>query len=356
MSSRFLNQRLRGLPPYVPGEQPQDGGLVKLNTNEMPFSPSPGVLAALRGEEGRRLNRYPDPEARLFVEALARHCGVKPARVMAGNGSDEILSFAFLAFFGGGKGAVFPDITYGFYPVYARLYGVPYRTIPLAEDFSLRPEDYYAAGANVVIANPNAPTGLALALQQIEGIVRANRDNLVIVDEAYVDFGAQSALPLVERYDNLLVVQTFSKSRALAGARLGFAVAHEEIIRDLNQMRCSTNPYNLDRMSLAVGVAALKDAAYYQDCCRTIIENREWTRSELQRMGFGVLNSRANFLFASHPALGGARLYARLRQEGILVRHFSLPRIENFIRITVGDAEQMQALTAALARILEEDR
>lgn len=354
MSSRFLDGRLRGLPPYVPGEQPKDGRFVKLNTNEMPFPPSPRVLEALGGDTVSRLNRYPDPEAGDFVEALARHYGVDPKNVLAGNGSDEILSFAFLAFFGGGKGAVFPDITYGFYPVYARLYGVPYKQIPLAEDFALRPEDYYGAGAHVVIANPNAPTGMALGLEEIEGILQANRDNLVIVDEAYVDFGAESALPLVKRYDNLLVVQTFSKSRALAGARLGFAVAQEEIIKDLNQMRCSTNPYNLDRMSLAVGVAALEDAAYYEACCRTIAQSREWTTGELRRLGFSVLESKANFLFAAHPAMSGEELYARLRQEGILVRHFAQPRIGDYIRITVGDAGQMEALIAALARILGE--
>lgn len=354
MSSRFLDGRLRGLPPYVPGEQPKDGRFVKLNTNEMPFPPSPRVLEVLRGPEGSRLNRYPDPEAGDFVGALAAHYGVDPQNVLAGNGSDEILSFAFLAFFGGEKGAVFPDITYGFYPVYARLYGVPYKQIPLAEDFRLLPEEYYDAGAHVVIANPNAPTGMALGLEEIEGIIQANRDNLVIVDEAYVDFGAQSAIPLVKRYDNLLVVQTFSKSRALAGARLGFAVAQDEIIKDLNRMRYSTNPYNLDRMSLAVGVAALEDAAYYEACCRTIMENREWAAGELRRLGFGVLESKANFLFASHPAISGADLYAGLRQEGILARHFALPRIADYIRITIGDAGQMQALTAALARILGE--
>ena len=349
--SKFFTERLASLEAYVPGEQPRDRKYIKLNTNESPFPPSPSVIAAAEEEAGR-LQLYSDPECKLIVDKLAELYGVDPSMVIVTNGSDEVLNFAFMAFFDEHRTALFPDITYGFYPVFANLNRVPYEEVPLAPDFSINYTDYLGVGKNVVIANPNAPTGLSLSLSEIEEIVASNPDNVVIIDEAYVDFGGESAYRLCEKYNNLIVTGTFSKSRSLAGARLGFGIACPELIRDLNTVRYSTNPYNVNRMTMACGYRALCDNDYYMANCRTVMENREYTRDKLISLGFNVLPSDANFLFAESPDVSGEELYLALKARGILVRHFSKERIKNFNRITVGTRAEMDALLDAVREIL----
>ena len=352
--SRFFSDRYASLTPYVPGEQPQDRRYLKLNTNESPFPPSPGVLAAVAKESGR-LNLYSDPDARVLREKFAKTYGVAPDRVILSNGSDEILNFAFMAFSDETRPLVFPDVTYGFYPVFAELNRIPYTEISVDDDLSIDPGDYCGKDKKtVVLANPNAPTGRFLPLSGIEKIVSANPDGVVIVDEAYIDFGGESAIPLTEKYDNLLVVGTFSKSRSMAGARLGFAVGSPDLIRDLNTIRNSTNPYNVNRMTLSAGVAALSDAAYYRDNCKKIGASREKTAAELTALGFDVIPSKANFLFARHPEMDGKQLYLTLKERGILIRHFDKPRIRDYNRITVGTEEQMETLVASIKKILDE--
>ena len=352
--SRFFSPRYSSLVPYVPGEQPQDRRYLKLNTNESPFPPSPGVLAAV-AEEAARLNLYSDPDARALCAKMAQTYGVTPDRVIMSNGSDEVLNFAFMAFSSDERPLVFPDLTYGFYPVFANLNRLPYTEIPVKDDLSIDPADYCGEGKKtVVIANPNAPTGRFLPLSEIEKIVSANPDGVVIVDEAYIDFGGESAVPLTDKYDNLLVVGTFSKSRSMAGARLGFAIGAPDLVADLNTIRNSTNPYNVNRMTLAAGVAALDDAAYYRENCEKIVAAREWTTAKLAALGFDVIPSTANFLFARHPAIGGRELYLTLKERGILIRHFDKPRIRDYNRITVGTKEQMRTLVASIETILKE--
>ena len=349
--SRFFTDKLASLTPYTPGEQPRDRAYVKLNTNESPFTPSPGVAAAV-AEACDRLQLYSDPESTALRQKLAQTYGVRPEQVVVTNGSDEALNFAFMAFADEKAPLVFPDITYGFYPVFAQLNNIPYTQIPLKADFSIDSADYMGVGSTVVIANPNAPTGLCLSLAQVEQIVRSNRDNVVIIDEAYVDFGGESAVSLVDRFDNLLVIQTFSKSRSMAGARLGFAIGNETLIADLNTIRYSTNPYNVDAMAEAAGVAALTENSYYMDNVKTIIRNREWTAQQLKELGFRVLDSKANFLFAASDRLGGGALYRELKARGVLVRHFAGERTAPFVRITVGTREQMEILIKNIKDIL----
>ena len=352
--SRFFSDRYATLVPYVPGEQPLDRRYLKLNTNESPYPPSDGVLAAVN-EEGGRLNLYSDPDARALRSRLADSFGVTPDRVIVSNGSDEVLNFAFMAFSSDERPLVFPDLTYGFYPVFANLNRLPYTEIPVKDDLSIDPADYIGKGKKtVVVANPNAPTGLFLPLSEIEKIVSGNPDGVVIVDEAYVDFGGETAIPLTAKYDNLLVVGTYSKSRSMAGARLGFAVGNADLIRDLNTIRNSTNPYNVNRMTLAAGVAALEDDAYYRANCKKIEDARDRTAAKLESLGFTVIPSKANFLFAKTPAIGGEALYLALKERGILIRHFSKPRIADYNRITVGTREQMETLVAAVETILKE--
>ena len=348
--SRFFTEKYADLIPYTPGEQPKDQQYVKLNTNESPFPPSPGVLAAVEAE-AKRLQLYSDPESAELSRAFAASLGLKPSQVLATNGSDEALNFAFMAF---GKELAFPDISYGFYPVFAALNHIPYTEIPLREDLRIAAEDYTGLGKMIVIANPNAPTGLCLSLGEIEAILKANPDQVVLIDEAYVDFGAESAVTLLGEYDNLLICQTFSKSRSLAGARLGFAIGSEALIRDLNTIKYSTNPYNVNRMTAAAGLAALREDSYYKNNARTIMENRAWTMAELKKLGFAGTDSRSNFLFVRHPALGGEALYKELKARGVLVRHFSKPRIEDYVRITVGSREQMAILLRETEAILKE--
>lgn len=351
--SRFFSEKFAELVPYTPGEQPRDMQYVKLNTNESPFPPSPGVEAAVKAESAR-LQLYSDPESKCITEKLAAAYGVSPRQVLVGNGSDEILNFAFMAFADEKRPLLFPDITYGFYPVFARLNHIPYEEIPLTEDFRIDPAAYLQKGKVPVIANPNAPTGMTLPLEEIERIVRFDPDRVVIVDEAYVDFGGESAVGLTHRYENLLVTMTFSKSRSMAGARLGFAIGSEDLIRDMNTLKYSTNPYNVNRMSAAAGCAALDEDAYYRENCRRIVENRTWTTEALAKLGFLVLPSAANFIFARSKVIGGEELYRSLKARGVLVRHFDKPRIRDFVRITIGTREQMETLLGSIESILKE--
>ena len=352
--SRFFTSKYSNLIPYTPGEQPKDRKFVKLNTNESPFAtPECAVEAAKAAAENVQL--YSDPECTYFRQALARRFDVDYDMTIAVNGSDEILNFAFMAFCDDNCPALFPDISYGFYPVFANLSHIPYKTFPLREDFTVDIEPYKNTWGTVVIANPNAPTGIALSLEEIEEIVASNPDRVVIVDEAYVDFGTESAVPLVKKYPNLLVTQTFSKSRSMAGARLGFGIAQKELIADLNTLRYSTNPYNVNSLTLAMGKAVLENDEITAERCQVIADNREWTMGELARLGFTFTPSKANFIFARHPEISGGDIYTRLREKGVLVRHFTAERICEYNRITVGSREQMETLIKALEEILEEE-
>ena len=351
--SRFLSGRHAALVPYTPGEQPRDMQYTKLNTNESPFPPSPAVVRAAEAE-AKRLHLYCDPECTELRKRAAALYGVKPENILPVNGSDEILYFAFLAFGDEEHPFAFPDISYGFYPVYADMCHVPAHILPLREDFSVDPADYIGLGENIVLANPNAPTGMALSVPDLERIIASNPDRVVVIDEAYVDFGGESCVPLIEKYENLLVTQTFSKSRSLAGARLGFGIGCESLIRDLTTVKYSVNPYNVNRMTQAAGCAAIDDNAYYMDNCRTIAENREYLTRELQKLGFSVLPSKANFVFAQSPAISGFELYAALKARGVLIRHFDKARIGDFTRITIGTKEQTDILLDSIRAIFKE--
>ncbi|MBQ9428488.1 MAG: histidinol-phosphate transaminase [Clostridia bacterium] len=352
--SRFFTYRRRGLTPYTPGEQPKDRSYIKLNTNESPFPPPRAVAEAVAQEAGN-LQLYSDPEALELRRRMAKNYRVDEDMIVMVNGSDEILNFAFMAFADDTRPLAFPDITYGFYPVFAKLNHIPFEEIPLRADFSVCADDYVGIGRTVVLANPNAPTGLILPLSDVEKIVRSNPDNMVIVDEAYIDFGGESAVTLLKKYDNLLVTGTFSKSRSMAGARLGFGFAHPDVIRDINTIRYSTNPYNVNRLTARAGVAALENQDYFDACCRRIIENRAWTTAALQSLGFTVLPSSANFVFAKCNFISGEKLYLALREKGVLIRHFDKERIKDYNRITVGTAEQMHVLIEKIKEISEEN-
>ena len=349
--SRFQSQTLRCLTPYTPGEQPRDMTYIKLNTNESPFPPSPKAVSAA-AEAARTLQLYSDPTCRALCERLAELYGVSADQVVVTNGSDEVLDFAFQAFCDEQTPAVFADVTYGFYPVFAARNGIPCRIVPLREDLSVDVTDYFEAEGTVVLANPNAPTGLALSREQIEQILIHNPDRVVVVDEAYVDFGGESCVPLVHKYDNLLLTGTFSKSRSLAGGRLGFGIGSRALIADLQTVRYSTNPYNVNSMTMAAGLGVLSDEEYTRRNCQTIVENREWTAEQLRARGFELTDSRTNFVFAKHPSVGGEQLYAGLKARGVLVRHFSAPRTRDYIRITIGTREQMETLLLALDGVI----
>jgi len=350
--SRFLNAQFRALEAYTPGEQPRDMQYIKLNTNESPYPPAPSVVEAMNTEQVELLRLYSDPTAKALKEKLAGLYGVKPENVFVSNGSDEVLNFAFMAF--GGKGAVFPDISYGFYQVYGDLYGIDYEKIPLKDDFSLDHTDYCGVNKMVVIANPNAPTGRSIPVSQVEEILKSNPDSLVLIDEAYVDFGGESCLPLIGNYDNLLITRTFSKSRCLAGGRLGYAFGNESIIADLEKIKYSTNPYNINRLTLLLGEATVEADQYYRETCAAIQATRAWTAGQLQSLGFTVLPSDANFLFVKTDAISGEDLYMALKNRGILVRHFTNPRICDFNRITIGTPEQMEAFISKVKEVLYE--
>ncbi len=341
-------QNVRKVVPYVPGEQPNEPGMIKLNTNENPYPPAPGVERALRELSADRLRLYPDPTASVLVQALADRNGVKPEQVFVGVGSDDVLAMAFLTFFNSGKPIFFPDITYSFYDVWADLFRIPYACQPLDENFQIRREDYFRENGGIVLANPNAPTGVAESLDGIRQILDQNPDVIVIVDEAYIDFGGTSALPLIPEYDNLLVVQTFSKSRSMAGMRIGAAFGQLKLIRYLNDVKYSFNSYTMDLTALTLGAEAVKDEAYFQETTAKIIATRERVKGELQKLGFRFPDSQSNFIFVTHPDLEARELFEALRERRIYVRYFPKPRIDNYLRISIGTDAEMDALLAFL--------
>jgi len=346
--SKFWSPFVRDLVPYVPGEQPKLTKLVKLNTNENPYGPSPKAIEAMRAEVNDDLRLYPDPNGDLLKQAVARYYGVEANRVFLGNGSDEVLAHAYHAFFLQEKPLLFPDISYSFYPVYCGLYGVAYEAVPLDEQFQIRVEDYARPNGGIIFPNPNAPTGCLMALEAVEQILEASPDSVVIVDEAYIDFGGQTAISLVDRYPNLLVTQTLSKSRSLAGLRVGLAVGHPDLIEALERVKNSFNSYPLDRVAIAGAAAAFDDRDYFEQTCKQVIASREKLVEQLQAKGFDVLPSAANFIFARHPNHDAAGLAAKVREQGVIVRHFKQERIAQFLRISIGTPEQNQALIEAL--------
>ena len=348
--SRFLKEQYRSMEAYTPGEQPRDMQYIKLNTNESPYPPAPSVVEAMNAEQVELLRLYSDPTAKNLKEKLAGLYDVRPENVFVSNGSDEVLNFAFMAF--GGQGAVFPDISYGFYEVFAELYAINAEKIPLESDFSVDYRKYCGKNQLVVIANPNAPTGMTIPVWQIEEIVKSNPDAVVVIDEAYVDFGGETCLPLIKKYDNLLVTRTFSKSRCLAGGRLGYAFASPEIIADLEKIKYSTNPYNINRLTLLLGEKTVDAEEYYQEKCREIEETRAWTTAQLEELGFTVLPSKANFIFMKTDKMDGGELYKTLKAKGILVRHFTNPRICQFNRVTIGTKKQMETFIGTLKEVI----
>ena len=349
--NKFWSDGIDAIRPYVPGEQPTVAGLVKLNTNENPFPPSPAALAAIREAASEDLRLYPDPDSTRLREAFAALHGIPAEWVFAGNGSDEVLAHAFLGLLKHARPILFPDVTYSFYPVYCGLYGIAFETVPLGEDFAVRVEDYGRPNGGIVLPNPNAPTGRALTRDEIRRIVAANPESVVMVDEAYVDFGAESAIPLVAEFPNLLVVQTLSKSRSLAGLRVGLAVGQPGLLQALERVKGSFNSYPLDRLAIAGASAALSDTAHFESTRREVIATREWLAAELAHRRFQVVPSQANFLFAAHPSRDGADLLRQLRERRILVRHFNAPRIARFLRITIGTRAQCERLVEALDEI-----
>lgn len=351
--SRFLNSRYSMLEPYTPGEQPKTTGrLVKLNTNENPYPPAPEVIQIIDNDELQKLKLYPEPSASVLIEAIAENYGLSPEQVMVGNGSDEVLAFVFMAMRGSNETIYYPEISYSFYPVYCDIFGARGVKVPLREDFSIGATDYFNVDGTIVITNPNAPTGKALELKEIESILINNQENLVVIDEAYVDFGAESAVSLINRYDNLMVIQTFSKSRSLAGARIGFAMACEEIIADLNKLKFSFNPYNINRLSILAGTEAMKNKDYFRNTCSKIIETRESFVKDMEDLGFEVLPSKANFVFTRNEAISGEEYFKALRKYNIIIRHFKNKKICDYVRITIGTPEEMKILIDATKEIL----
>lgn len=347
--SKFWSPFVKNLVPYVPGEQPKLTKLVKLNTNENPYGPSPKAIAAMQAELGDNLRLYPDPNGERLKQAVAAFYGVRTEQVFVGNGSDEVLAHAFYGLFQHEKPLLFPDISYSFYPVYCGLYGIDHRAVPLDDAFQIRIEDYAQPNGGIVFPNPNAPTGCLLGLEAIERLLQANPDSVVLVDEAYIDFGGVSAVSLVDRYPNLLVCQTLSKSRSLAGLRVGLAIGHPQLIEALERIKNSFNSYPLDRVAIAGAAAAFEDRAYFERTCATVIDSREKLVGELKGLGFEVLPSAANFVFARHPLRDAAQLAAGVREQGVIVRHFTAPRIAQFLRISIGTPEQNAALIEALS-------
>ena len=345
-------KNLRVVEPYVPGEQPKQENMIKLNTNENPYPPAPGVEKVLKSMETGDFRLYPKPDARELVDALAEEYGVPANQVFVGVGSDDVLGMAFLTCFNGEKPILFPEITYSFYPVWADLFKIPYNRPALDENFCIKKEDYFAENGGIVIANPNAPTSIAMPLADIEEIIAKNPDSVVIIDEAYVDFGGESALPLVEKYDNLLVVQTFSKSRSMAGMRIGFAIGNRELIDAMYAVRNSYNSYTMNMPSILCGVEAVKDRAYFDKTRQAIMETRTETAKKLEALGFTVLPSSANFLFAAHESVPAEELFLMLREKHIYVRYFKSPRISNYLRITIGTPEQMETFLAEVEKYL----
>jgi len=352
---KLWEKNIRRVTPYTPGEQPNKPNMIKLNTNENPYPPAPGVQRAIEEFQMDSLRLYPDPKASSLVNALSEYYHVKPEQIFVGVGSDDVLAMIFLTFFNSDKPILFPDITYSFYPVWADEFRIPYQTIPLDLEFRIVKEDYRIENGGVIFPNPNAPTALALDIGDIEDVVRHNQDVIVVIDEAYVDFGAESALPLIEKYDNLLVVQTFSKSRSMAGMRIGFAVGHPELIRYLNDVKYSFNSYTMNQTSLKYGVEAVKDQEYFCETVDKIIQTREHAKEVLHKMGFSFPDSKANFLFITHPEYSAKELFEALRSENIYVRYFDKPRIDNYLRVTIGTEQQMETFYHFLRRYMHKN-
>lgn len=355
MNKKFWSRHIVDVEPYVPGEQPKDRRYVKLNTNENPYPPSPKVMEAVKNADLASLRLYPDPECEGLRKALAEFYGLGAEQVFVGNGSDEVLAFCHMAFMDEDTPAVFPDITYSFYPVYGRLFGNHCRVVPVREDFTIPLEELMHDDGTVILTNPNAPTGIGVPRSEVRRVLEGNPNHVVIVDEAYIDFGGESAVPLIPEFDNLLVVQTCSKSRSLAGMRIGFAFGQEHLIAAMEAVKNSINSYTLDRLALSAAQAAVEDREYLDDTCRAIAKTRENTSGKLRDMGFEVLPSQANFVFASHRQVPASVLFAKLREKGVLVRYFNKPRIDNFLRISIGTDREMETLTNALGEILEEE-
>ncbi|AHF08144.1 histidinol-phosphate transaminase [Desulfitobacterium metallireducens] len=349
--SKYWSKLVASVEPYVPGEQPKDRNYVKLNTNENPYPPSTQVLEAIKATANESLKLYPDPNGEELKRTLANYCGLKKEQIFFGNGSDEVLAFAFMAFFDPEVPVLFPDITYSFYPVYANLFKIDYELIPLKDDFTLPVEQFFKPNGGIIFPNPNAPTGEYITVEAIEEILHHNQDHVVIVDEAYVDFGGESAQSLIDQYPNLLVVQTFSKSRSLAGLRVGFALGQEELIQGLERIKNSINSYTLDRLALAGAVEAIKDEAYFQATRNKIIRTRERVSDELGKMGFKVIPSKTNFIFISHPTVKAEELFLKLKEEAILVRYFKQPRIDNYLRVSIGSDIEMDRFLEAVRKI-----
>ena len=346
-------ENIRKVVPYVPGEQPDKQNVIKLNTNECPYPPAPLVEKALQEFDHKNLRLYPDPEASVLTEALAGYYGVEKEQVFVGVGSDDVLAMSFMTFFNSEKPILFPDITYSFYDVWAELYRIPYKTVPLTEEFLINPKDYHTENGGIVFPNPNAPTGVLESLEFIEDIVAANPDVVVIVDEAYIDFGGESALPLLKKYDNLLIVQTFSKSRAMAGMRIGYAIGNKKLISYLNNVKFSFNSYTMDRVTLQLGAAAVKDEAYFRETLAKVIKTREWTKEKLAALGFVFGDSKSNFIFAAHREKKAEEIFTYLRSKDIFVRYFRKPRIDNYLRISIGTDEEMEILIKELTAFLK---
>jgi len=351
--SKYLSPRFDSLDAYTPGEQPRDQKYIKLNTNECPYPPSPKVIEAI-DKEKNLLNLYPDPTAKCLKTAIAENLGLNADNVFVANGSDEVLALSFMAFCDKDTGVAYPDISYGFYSVYADLFTLDSKVIPLKDDFSVCPNDFFNLGRTVFIANPNAPTGLCLSLYDIENILINNKNNIVVIDEAYVDFGGESAVKLLDRYENLLVVRTFSKSRNLAGGRVGFALGSKELIADLELMKFSFNPYNINRLSLVSATEAMKDSVYFDDCVSKIKDTRTFLVNELEGLGFNVIPSCANFIFAKKDGISGEELYLKLKNNGILIRHFNKDRVSDYIRITIGTKDEIISLIDTIKTIIDE--
>ncbi len=350
--SKYIDSAFAPLKEYVPGEQPKDKKYIKLNTNESPYPPSPSVIKAISSDEVCDLRLYSDPESSALKKAIADVYGVESKNVFVSNGSDEILNFAFMLY-GNINGAVFPEISYGFYKVFCDLYGIEKTMVPLEEDFTIDKSKYMNTGRFTVIANPNAPTGIEMSKEDIEEIIASNKNSVVLIDEAYIDFGGTSCYELIKKYDNLIVCRTFSKAYSLAGARLGYCFANEELIKDLEKIKYSTNPYNINRLTQKAGVAAMAENDYYMTNCKKIADTRQYTAEELSLLGFEVLSSKANFIFAKHERISGGDIYTLLRERGILVRHFTDERIKDYNRITIGSREEMEALVKAMKEIVK---
>jgi len=352
-SNGSWENNVRKVVPYTPGEQPKCGKVIKLNTNENPYPPSPDVKKILEDYNCDNMRLYPDPDASVLVNAIAERYSVKPSQVFTGVGSDDVISVAFLTFFNSEKPVLFPDITYSFYDVWADVYRIPYVQKPLTDDFRINPEDYMCENGGIIFPNPNAPTGCEESLAMIEKIVKANPDSVVMIDEAYVDFGAESALSLIDKYENLLVIQTFSKSRSMAGMRIGYAIGSEKLIKYMNDVKFSINSYTMTPLTLLTGAAAVKDEAYFRDTVGKITETREYSKKKLAELGFSFPDSKSNFIFASHKTKPASEIFAALKEKKIFVRYWNKPRINNYLRITVGTREEMDELFSALEDILK---